>query len=240
MIKFFRKIRHTLFNQNRISRYLLYAIGEIILVVIGILIALQINNWNENRHAREEMSKIYVSVIDELESDIKTLDEILPDFEWKNRIIKKIISEPPSQRDWQENDSLFLSFVSFYDFAIGQSRMKLLENRVAYNDFSRELNNRIVDFYNKHLINVEVKTHEANMSYHRNMGYWEENTDWLETAFTYRDFTKLGAYATNSQGFINKLVWYGIVLRRLEGALRSYQSEAKDLVSEIERHLETT
>lgn len=49
MIKFFRKIRQKLLEQNRVSKYLLYAFGEIILVVIGILIALQINNWNENK-----------------------------------------------------------------------------------------------------------------------------------------------------------------------------------------------
>jgi len=51
MIKFFRKIRRQLLTENRFSKYLLYAIGEIVLVVIGILIALQINIWNENRKA---------------------------------------------------------------------------------------------------------------------------------------------------------------------------------------------
>jgi hypothetical protein len=48
MIKFFIKIRQTLLTENKFSKYLLNAIGEIILVVIGILIALQINNANEN------------------------------------------------------------------------------------------------------------------------------------------------------------------------------------------------
>ena len=48
MIKFFRKIRQNLLSENKFSKYLIYAIGEIILVVIGILIALQINNWNES------------------------------------------------------------------------------------------------------------------------------------------------------------------------------------------------
>ena len=47
MIKFFRKIRQNLLAENRFSKYLIYATGEIILVVIGILIALSINNWNE-------------------------------------------------------------------------------------------------------------------------------------------------------------------------------------------------
>ncbi|WP_350284334.1 DUF6090 family protein [uncultured Croceitalea sp.] len=49
MIKFFRKIRHNLLSQGKTSTYLKYAIGEIILVVIGILIALQINNWSEQQ-----------------------------------------------------------------------------------------------------------------------------------------------------------------------------------------------
>jgi len=49
MIKFFRKIRYDLMEKNKTGKYLKYAIGEIVLVVIGILIALQINNWNEER-----------------------------------------------------------------------------------------------------------------------------------------------------------------------------------------------
>ena len=49
MIKFFRKIRLEQLTENKFSKYLLYAIGEIIFVIVGILIALQINNWNEQR-----------------------------------------------------------------------------------------------------------------------------------------------------------------------------------------------
>ena len=74
MIKFFRHIRKSLLMQNRTSRYFKYAIGEIILVVIGILIALQINNWNENRlHQKEEkvlllsVKKDFLSAISEFE-----------------------------------------------------------------------------------------------------------------------------------------------------------------------------
>ena len=51
MIKFFRKIRFDLIEKNKTGKYLKYAIGEIVLVVIGILIALSINNWNEDRKA---------------------------------------------------------------------------------------------------------------------------------------------------------------------------------------------
>ena len=49
MINFFRNIRGQLLAQNKLVRYLIYALGEIILIILGILIALQINNWNEKR-----------------------------------------------------------------------------------------------------------------------------------------------------------------------------------------------
>lgn len=51
MIRLFSKIRHALWQENRFTRYLAYALGEIALVVVGILIALQVNNWNEQRKA---------------------------------------------------------------------------------------------------------------------------------------------------------------------------------------------
>ena len=52
MLRFFRKPRQKLLPDNKFSKYLLYAIGEIVLVVIGILLALQVNNWNETRKDR--------------------------------------------------------------------------------------------------------------------------------------------------------------------------------------------
>lgn len=58
MIKFFRNIRRKLLTENRASKYLIYAFGEIFLVVIGILIALQINNWNTQQQKDKEEQKI--------------------------------------------------------------------------------------------------------------------------------------------------------------------------------------
>ena len=60
MINFFRKIRQRLLTENKFSKYLLYAVGEIVLVVIGILIALNINNWNEEQKAKK-IEKTYLA-----------------------------------------------------------------------------------------------------------------------------------------------------------------------------------
>ena len=62
MLKFFRNIRKNLISNGKTVNYLKYAIGEIILVVIGILIALQINNWNENRKLLSEEKQSYLSI----------------------------------------------------------------------------------------------------------------------------------------------------------------------------------
>ncbi len=69
MIKFFRKIRQKMLTENKFSKYLLYAIGEIILVVIGILIALSINNWNNQRLADKQMTLFLRGIQEDMKSD---------------------------------------------------------------------------------------------------------------------------------------------------------------------------
>ncbi len=75
MIKFFRNIRQSMINQNRFSRYLLYAVGEIILVVIGILIALSINNWNQDRLNQLEKRELLSKLNAEFQANKKVLIE---------------------------------------------------------------------------------------------------------------------------------------------------------------------
>jgi hypothetical protein len=75
MIKFFRKIRYDLMEKNKTGKYLKYAIGEILLVVIGILIALSINNWNENRKERNAEQTLYETLISSLESDLEDAND---------------------------------------------------------------------------------------------------------------------------------------------------------------------
>jgi hypothetical protein len=74
MIKFFRNIRKNLLNEGKTTKYFKYAIGEIVLVVIGILIALQINNWNEDRKDRIQEQKILMQLRDEFKANIAQLE----------------------------------------------------------------------------------------------------------------------------------------------------------------------
>jgi sensor domain CHASE-containing protein len=76
MIKLFRKIHQTLVMENNTSKYLTYAVGEIVLVVIGILIALSINTWNENRKLRQSEQDILNNLKTELITNKAKLDNV--------------------------------------------------------------------------------------------------------------------------------------------------------------------
>ena len=107
-------------------------------------------------------------------------------------------------------------------------------------DETKNLNKRISDFYHKYTVNLGVKTREASVSFNRNISYWEEHDAWLSYAYADRDFSKLGDYAVGNPLFRNKMMWYRIVLWRLENAFLEYQTEAKRVVEEISEHLSST
>ena len=80
MITLFRRIRERLIASGSITKYLLYAIGEILLVVIGILIALQVNNWNEARKTENLISENLYNVKQNLLADTTRINEVYQDL----------------------------------------------------------------------------------------------------------------------------------------------------------------
>ncbi len=80
-------------NQNKTTKYFKYAIGEILLVVIGILIALQINNWNEKRLQQEQLISVYERTLTDIENDIQELTVNLDYFTGIEYIFKKVIND---------------------------------------------------------------------------------------------------------------------------------------------------
>lgn len=75
MIKLFRQIRYKLMSENKTSRYFKYAIGEIILVVIGILIALQINNWNQYKKDQKLEQQYYCRLLEDVNQDLVNFND---------------------------------------------------------------------------------------------------------------------------------------------------------------------
>ncbi|TXD52648.1 MULTISPECIES: tetratricopeptide repeat protein [unclassified Polaribacter] len=100
MIKFFRKIRQDLLKENKTKKYFKYAVGEIILVVIGILIALQINNWNENRKSNAILKNYYSQIVEDLKQDYNLINSRISSLETNIKIYEDF------KEDFQNQTSL--------------------------------------------------------------------------------------------------------------------------------------
>ena len=147
MIKFFRKIRQNLLMENNTGKYFKYAVGEIVLVVIGILIALQINNWNENRKLKTEEIKTLKIIRDGIAKDTTNLNWHRDYLALAENGIRKVKMELAQE---QPNDSIGL----YLNLSLIQIEYKL--NRAPYESLKSNgpniitndsLKNAIIDFY---------------------------------------------------------------------------------------------
>lgn len=139
MLTVFRKIRQQLVTENKFTKYLVYALGEIILVVIGILIALQINNWNLGRLQRLEEIKTYRNIKRQLTDDqyeiskVKGMNDYFStQFEYA---VKMITTNDQSARDTLAVIAMNLSQFSdfnqtgnIYETLVNSGDIKLLKN----------------------------------------------------------------------------------------------------------------
>ncbi|MAD97149.1 MAG: hypothetical protein CMB99_07485 [Flavobacteriaceae bacterium] len=117
MIKFFRHIRKSLINQNQMGKYVKYAFGEILLVVIGILIALQINNWNQNRLEKIKSVEYHKRMVEDL-------DLLIRNFKWdstrSSNMTKRLITSlkvlEKKKATKGEMDTLDYSLRNYFQF----------------------------------------------------------------------------------------------------------------------------
>ena len=112
MLRFFRQIRQRLLTDNRFSKYLLYAVGEVLLIVIGILIALQLENWNSQSERNKHSQQLLKSLLVELQDDYSFYERYsngaeksLVRFQFRNEMIYKGIG--PDDLDTLLSGSLF-------------------------------------------------------------------------------------------------------------------------------------
>ena len=109
MIKFFRRIRQQLLIENKFSKYLIYAIGEIILVVIGILIALSINNWNTNKINQSESKEFNQRLLNEFSGNLNLADTKIQKMDSiisSSKSILELLNKMPSDDNIKTLDSL--------------------------------------------------------------------------------------------------------------------------------------
>lgn len=160
MTKFFRQIRLSMINQNRTRKYLLYAIGEIILVVIGILIALQVNNWNESIKTKDSLDQTLVSLKNEIEVNQKQIKSVFEYHKMLRDTLRKINSTQRLKVNkerfgfWKGHKIFRLRNASFQTavqsgafknmtIELSESLNNLYTSISVYNDFSQSINNNL-------------------------------------------------------------------------------------------------
>ncbi|MTE27862.1 DUF6090 family protein [Winogradskyella ouciana] len=211
MIKFFRHIRQRLVKENRTSKYLLYAIGEIVLVVIGILIALQINNWNEERKTNANLNKALKALKTDLVQDSLLIANHLPDVNYQ----------------YQLNESLRERM------AMPKATVDTLL-KITRNEFNPNWNNPI--FYNTNaykslndtgLIDVMNDSLKAHIKDYYNGKFYREGMvesitkDYRAKLAQYVDTYTFGSTDLHDQGkLIDSLVWKDIDLAHLAAAFQ--------------------
>ena len=144
MIKFFRKIRQNLLMENKTGKYFKYAIGEIILVVIGILIALQLNTWNEQQKKSKLKNEYVVSLKNDLTKDTIQLNRRLS-------LNKQMLKDLALIRDDITNGNIRTKedFIILFESNIGTS-VRLI-NTYNTNTFNLLISSGNIDLLDKQL-----------------------------------------------------------------------------------------
>lgn len=132
MIKLFRNIRRSLLSEGKTSKYLKYALGEIILVVIGILIALQINNWNDHRKSVANSKKLIAEMVNDLASDTLYLNMVETKLSKRMRLEEWMLSR--TAYNLNDIDSIKLAIDDgYFEFYINDRTFQKLQNEQQSN-----------------------------------------------------------------------------------------------------------
>ncbi|MEH6535902.1 MAG: DUF6090 family protein [Psychroserpens sp.] len=216
MIKIFRKIRYGLVEKNKTGKYLKYAIGEIVLVVIGILIALQINNWNEIQKKEKLKISYKISLINDLSLDILKLNELITknysELETLNNQKKRFLGEdspvdtlikiartefdPELNTRFQYNRNTFNTLIATGNIDLfDESLNKKLMSLISLQDLERENSNYYTEIYSN-----KISRYSDNypVSGHQNSNIvnliWT-NLDELKFASSFISATDIKGYA---------------------------------------------
>jgi len=221
MLTFFRKIRKALLDSGSLRRYLLYAVGEIALVVIGILIALQINNMNEERKDIIKEENILSELMETLSLNIERLDASSLDASNRNEsrdVIISLFTERPAYTDSLQRH-FFVSSLGYANSTLTHGGYEMLKNEGFDIIRSDKLRKEIVNLFEISYVDLTKEEMEK-----RSEVYVEDVARYLIENFSGRrvpnDYLKL----LNDHFFVENI----FAMKQHESWLISQRSEAKE------------
>tara|TARA_R110002074_G_scaffold231282_2_gene402869 strand:- start:4200 stop:4949 length:750 start_codon:yes stop_codon:yes gene_type:complete len=246
MIKFFRKIRQNLLMENKTSKYFKYAIGEIILVVIGILIALQINNWNENKK-QEITTKNYLEALKiELVGNSKKMELISKRARRDLKIAVKLLKDLNNESVRIDNEYMnHTGLIPIFKYELGNSVLLDIVSSGALDnlpnkDLKRKILsvNQIYQGYDKGYLNAKDTWDDYMLPYlNKHM-----NVTNLWDSLSVVKMPKL-KYKNNLMAFVNNKTFANILssrmrmLANIDNNMARSKPKIEGLIVDIEKYL---
>ena len=198
MIKFFRKIRQNLLMENKTGKYFKYAIGEIVLVVIGILIALQVNNWNENRNLKNKTWKSLNSLAEELNSNKSILKSNIDLVKFDIQTGLNLIDSLNNNSISEENKDTYLlhKILELGPVRISSLTTSSLDEMISSGNYSS------INFENikENLLAYNSEIENMNIELKRFEEYWRS----IESPYITKHFSLLDMYTKRADSLLNE------------------------------------
>lgn len=239
MIKFFRKIRYDLMKENKTRRYIKYAIGEIALVMIGILLALQVNNWNEKRKLNSQLTSIYETVKSDLAADTIMTTQIIKFYDTINKYSNKVMKNEITAQNL-DSFPLCKSLVSVYQpMTIQKKGFQQLQNFSSYSEIKKDtLTSSITQFYTVFNNLIDNNNQMVKKEVLENIDYFKKQ-DWFIPWMQGASNPEVNAYFGESQDYKNRVAANNIfATSNHQRMLKVYQEQAKELLKEIDKRLD--
>jgi hypothetical protein len=249
MIKFFRKIRQNLLSDGKTGKYFKYAIGEIVLVVIGILIALQINNWNERKsnilQASKHLETIKLNLLDDIQQAEKLISETQTTIDYANDFLDQFKTLKPVDNNVQ----MYLIYLMFErNIEINESGMNALVNSNGMSFIDEELQAKILNYYryieqlkSRELnANTEIKTMYEPYVKENFYWIWNKTNPWPRQSEFYKDDPRTSENVDLKSVISDKRLEINVMNRRYQSTLivdfyANAIKLAKEIIFEIER-----
>lgn len=238
-MKLFRNQRSKLLKNKKAGNYLAYAIGEIILVVIGILIAVSLNNWNEGRKEKKKLFNIYTIIEDDLQNDLKEIDKIQGFYDNVEPIFNKILNDSVRPIDYAYNPQYTYIMIGFPEITFNKRGYNQL---TAYNtdSFQDSLPTQIIEFYTERLHEIRIDDEMRSEDIKENYSHFKKNYEWWADIISMKPNKDFITYALNDPDYKNRIATthfmaYRIFLPELE----TFKKRAAVILEEIKKRKES-
>lgn len=207
-------------KKNKIGRYIAYVFGEILLVVVGILIALSINNWSERRQQDDRLRNIFLTFQKDIDNDIADIDRVLEYYGRNKEPFTQIMNGELNNEQFKEcGDCTFLitGHNAFIIEVRGYEALKSFNS--AYDEDS--LVNQIVQSMTAAIENISSIDEMIRASITKDLESWRDEYDWFSEFALENVSEDYISFATTNQEYRNQASWryiliYGNYVREVE------------------------